>query len=315
VKISVVIPTRNSASHIAKIITMLKAQTIPKDIFEIIVVDNASVDDTVNVVEELTTKTDNITLVSEPLIGRAHARNRGIDISKGEIVLFLDDDIEIDVDHLKAHLDLHDKPNRPLAVIPKVIDVSRISPKWLKDYLHERQSIGSKGPDKFDKNDISMGFHFVTGNVSISRATLDRVLTQKEGETYYFDKYLIYRQDAELGFRLIKSGAQFIFADHIVCYHNHPRNLLAIIKRSYNIGRSTVILINKHPEIAPHIKYIRIPPLINVLGFSVCLILFVPTFLLRYLWVEPFYKIISAILITITNFGYWRGLNMGKRNI
>lgn len=86
-KISVVIPTYNAADTIQRAIESCMQQTLPAD--EIILVDDASTDNTVQIAQEY----DNITLLRQPKnAGPSAARNRGWDAATGTIVAFLDAD-------------------------------------------------------------------------------------------------------------------------------------------------------------------------------------------------------------------------------
>ena len=51
-KVSVLIAVRNEADNIKKLLTSLLKQTYPKNIFEIIIVDDSSEDDTIDIVKD-----------------------------------------------------------------------------------------------------------------------------------------------------------------------------------------------------------------------------------------------------------------------
>jgi len=61
--------------------------------FEIVVCDNASTDDTAGVVERISLPNFPISYVFEPVPGQCRAYNRAIAASRGEILLFTDDDV------------------------------------------------------------------------------------------------------------------------------------------------------------------------------------------------------------------------------
>ena len=86
-KVSVIIPTYNSAQYIAEAIESVLAQTY-KD-YEIIVVDDGSIDNTREVLKPFM---DKIIYVYKENGGQASARNLGIKMSKGEYIAFLDSD-------------------------------------------------------------------------------------------------------------------------------------------------------------------------------------------------------------------------------
>jgi glycosyltransferase involved in cell wall biosynthesis len=86
-KISVVIPAHNEAGGITPTLEALLAQTYPD--FEIIVVDNASTDNTSQVARNFSPK---IRVVSESRKGLLHARERGRKEARGHIVANIDAD-------------------------------------------------------------------------------------------------------------------------------------------------------------------------------------------------------------------------------
>ena len=104
-KISIIILTWNSASHIGSCIKALQS-TVKIQALEWIVVDNGSTDSSQLIVEQLLPEA---TIIQNPNnMGVAHARNQGIEASAGEYVLFIDDDtiaLPNAIDKLCEHLD------------------------------------------------------------------------------------------------------------------------------------------------------------------------------------------------------------------
>ena len=92
--ISVVICTYNRSRHLKNILNSLAEQEVPDDlVWEIVVIDNNSKDDTKDVVDEFTLKTPiPVKYFTEEKQGLSHARNRGIVESEGKYVAFTDDD-------------------------------------------------------------------------------------------------------------------------------------------------------------------------------------------------------------------------------
>ncbi len=93
--VSIVICCYNSARRLPKMLEHLVNQDVPQNIlWEVIIVDNASTDNTAQIAQSLWP--DNISvpfrIVKEPVQGLIHARIRGINEAKHEIVSFLDDD-------------------------------------------------------------------------------------------------------------------------------------------------------------------------------------------------------------------------------
>ncbi len=101
-KISVVIPAHNAAATVARAIRSVQAQTPAPD--EIILVDDASNDDTAAIAERLGATTIRLTARA----GAAAARNAGVDAATGDAIAFQDADDEWLPDKLARQLPLLD---------------------------------------------------------------------------------------------------------------------------------------------------------------------------------------------------------------
>lgn len=307
-KISVIIPTRNNGSRVAATLRYLFHQTILPDRYEIIVVDNGSTDNTEEILSELEAEAANFRWIKELKIGRAHARNRGILEALGELLLFLDDDIEIAENHLACHLACHEQSKAPIAVIGRVIDVSPIKPAWVQDYFHARQVAGSPLTGR-ENSGIPLGLYFATGNVSLLRSTLESIRINRGDESLYFDPAFRVREDGDMGCRLIKKGVRFVFPDEIQCRHYHPRSWESIRDRSYDGGYALVQLTERHPETLVIMqRKVTTSRLINSGLGLVCLGLFGPAFLLKSIWPELLRKVVGGTLVYQTNRGFQQAL-------
>lgn len=91
--ISVIIPTRNRCDYLKDALDSIVTQTLSKDLFEVIVVDNGSTDKTSDVVKEFDKKIPNLLYVYEPRPGLHEGRHAGLRTAIGEILVYADDDI------------------------------------------------------------------------------------------------------------------------------------------------------------------------------------------------------------------------------
>ncbi len=89
-RISVIIPMYNSEAFIKQCIESVLSQTYPY--FEIIVIDDGSLDRGAEICRKLKKKDDRIRLLGQENRGVSSARNRGIELATGKYVFFLDSD-------------------------------------------------------------------------------------------------------------------------------------------------------------------------------------------------------------------------------
>ena len=94
IEVSVIVPVHNNPYGLRKVLESLLEQDFPKDQYEIIVVDNRSTDESLDVAREYTEDYPHLVkYVMEDKIQSSYAaRNKGITIAKGNILAFTDSD-------------------------------------------------------------------------------------------------------------------------------------------------------------------------------------------------------------------------------
>lgn len=105
-KVSVIIPTFKPQEYLAELITCLNSQDLNLELFEIIIVLNGIKEGYYEKVNSYLEKTLlQSTLVFTEKKGVSNARNAGLDLSKGDYIVFLDDDDLISDNYLSALLE------------------------------------------------------------------------------------------------------------------------------------------------------------------------------------------------------------------
>jgi GT2 family glycosyltransferase len=104
---SVIIPTRNRGATLRAIVLSLATQTVGPRRFEIVIVDNASTDDTRHHVERLRAVCPSALRYHrmDADRGPAAARNAGARLAAGEALMFLDSDVEPDPGWIETAVD------------------------------------------------------------------------------------------------------------------------------------------------------------------------------------------------------------------
>ncbi|TNJ46532.1 glycosyltransferase [Tamlana fucoidanivorans] len=104
-KLSILIPMYNAEKYIGNCITSLINQDVPKDDYEILVLDDGSVDDSVKIVQEFIHVNDNIHLYTQSNKGLYATRNKLLRLAKGIYIYNIDADDYIVYNSLSLLLD------------------------------------------------------------------------------------------------------------------------------------------------------------------------------------------------------------------
>ena len=138
IQVSIIICSYNRSSYIGEALDSLYRQSSGLDVFEVIVVDNNSTDDTEQVYTNWRAAhlEGSFTYTTEMKQGASYARNNGAVIAKGDWLCFMDDDAVATPDYVKNILN-HIKVNPTIVgfggrIIPKYIPSE---PKWMSYYV------------------------------------------------------------------------------------------------------------------------------------------------------------------------------------
>jgi GT2 family glycosyltransferase len=240
--LSVVIPTRDRQGTLLETLRSLQGQR-PPDGFEVIVVDNGSGDDTVDLVEDFRTSSPiSVELVSEVQPGPARARNAGVAAASGELLLFLGDDTSPAGEGILArHLELHaERPDWRYAIQGKATWTPNEEVTPFMEWL-ERSGLQFNF-DQLPPGRVPAVGAFCTAHVSMKR----RLFDESGGFDVRFPWAAL--EDVELAVRLERLGIDLEYRPELVVLHDHPTTLDDSLTRWKRIGRSSVLLHQAQPE-------------------------------------------------------------------
>ncbi|MGQ0642263.1 MAG: glycosyltransferase [Gemmatimonadaceae bacterium] len=100
---SVVVPAHGAARYLPETLGALLASDAPRDKWELIVVDDGSLDETAAVAGRFA---DTVIRLPGPPHGPAYARNRGFEVARGPVVAFFDADVVVHSDTLRRLLEV-----------------------------------------------------------------------------------------------------------------------------------------------------------------------------------------------------------------
>jgi glycosyltransferase involved in cell wall biosynthesis len=136
-KVSVVVPVYNPGSNIDRCIETLLGQSMPREDYELIFVDDGSTDDTPARLDALARKHDTVRVEHIPNSGwPGRPRNVGMDMARGDYVYFVDNDDHLNAEALER---LHARAVDLDAdvVIGKVVGVGKQVPRMVFAQSHD----------------------------------------------------------------------------------------------------------------------------------------------------------------------------------
>ena len=207
---SVVIPTRNRRTSLERLLSSLKnSNAIDELCREIIVVNNASTDESEAFLEQAARQWALLKVVSEPRPGKNYALNKGLNRVKGEVICLMDDDIVLDPDWLVALArDYSDTAYDALQ--PRVL--AGVDPDGNKA---EQRRLYYYNIPVIDYGEQVRDVRGLTGVImSFRKAVFDNVGG--------FDERLPasgYHGDTEISNRIRAAGYRIGYTPHVVAYH------------------------------------------------------------------------------------------------
>lgn len=229
--VSVIVPVLNASSYIKDCIISLINQDFPKDQYEIIIVDNGSKDNTVNILEKYK---EYITILHEPKIGSYIARNAGVNVSKGRIMAFTDADCIAHKDWLKKLYEGFTSEDIGCvvgAIVPyhgkTLVEIYSGN----KDLLSQKHTLSSKF--------LPYG---QTANVAFRREVFEKI-----GD---FDQGLMSGGDADIAWRMqITTNFKLVYNANSIIEHHHRSTFKGLFKQQFRYGLGRILLYKKYDNL------------------------------------------------------------------
>lgn len=199
--ITTIIPVRNGAKFITDALASLSRQIILPD--EILVVDDGSTDNTVEVVLAASNSNPAIKLLKGPQKGPGPARNVAMEQASGDIITFLDADDLWPADKLHVQLQRLNKEPRVDVVSGFIRYFDKLS----------RQKLAPADDSRI--NDI---FH-----VHLGAAVFRRSVFEKLG---HFHEDLLYSEDVDLLLKIREADIPMAILKHVTLYYRRHENAM-----------------------------------------------------------------------------------------
>jgi glycosyltransferase involved in cell wall biosynthesis len=222
-RISVIVPTHNRRALLER-----KLRALERELgdFEVVVVADGCADGTSDFLRAFHSKLV-LRVVELPGLGAAAARNAAVDVSTGQVLLFSDDDVLPRSGWILAHAAAHSENNRTIT--------NRVAVGRLELPAHLSDGVRFLGPK-------SLWWNATGANSSMSRELFDRAGGYDEAFREYGG------EDPDLGFRLLKSGANFVFLDRAVAEHWDEAFADSLLVKARAAGIAHVRVWRKHND-------------------------------------------------------------------
>lgn len=205
-RFSIIIAGHNEEDNLDLCFSSCLNQNYDKEDFEIIYVDNNSKDNSIKVAGKYP-----IVISQEKKLGPSEARNKGIKIAKGEILLFLDADTKLTNGYL-ANLEKGFDDRNIGAGGGMVLPLKKT---WISSYLGV--SLFERYP-RYRKNKLVRTHPGC--NLAIRRSVLDKIGYFREGLTIKKEINRV-SEDKEICERVRKAGYKILYNSKAVIYHEN----------------------------------------------------------------------------------------------
>ena len=174
--ISVIIATRDRAPLLNATLETLRAQRSPGCPFEILIVDNASVDATPDVVAAAARGSSvPVVYLTEQKSGKSHALNTAITHARGDLLVFTDDDVLPTPGWLAAYAKAFSETGADYAAGRILPLWEAPPPRWLTPALHGVLAVQDGGARRLTLTGVSDQVMPIGANMAVRRHVLDRV--------------------------------------------------------------------------------------------------------------------------------------------
>ncbi|WP_314576429.1 RNA-guided endonuclease TnpB family protein [Enterococcus gilvus] len=238
-KISVVIPTYNREQLLIETLRSLKNQSLSKENFEVIVVDDGSDATPIKIIDDFSSELNIKLFVQENKGFRAGtARNKEVENSEGKIIVFVDAGVILTYETLEEHWKKHEQSNLPTAFLgymfgfdelnqnKEKIESLNINGQNVNNKLKEldKKSLGDRRESLFSLNGDNLSewenpwLIFWTGHLSLPKKEF--LFLGGFDETFNGWGY----EDIDLGLNWYCYGFKIQFSRTLVAVHlPHPK--------------------------------------------------------------------------------------------
>lgn len=240
--LTVIIPSYNRAEKLSECLERLSKQSLAKESYEIILVDDGSTDNTSEVLKVWKERSENLHVLTQKNQGQGTARNKAIQVARGHIVLFIGDDIYASKTLLEEHVrfhKVHPEENFACLGLTEWDPDHEITPfmEWMTNGGYQFNY------SRLRPNQEASFWFFYTSNLSLKKSLLQKHRFDTDFKGYGWE-------DTELGLRLTKKeDFKLIYTPNALAFHDHLLKENDLSKKMTSLAKNAKIFKAKHPEV------------------------------------------------------------------
>lgn len=221
IDISVIIPVYNDSAGLKDTLNSLVIQDFPRENYEIIVADNGSADNTLDVAKEYADKYPQLIkyVVEEKIQSSYAARNKGLSIASGDVIAFVDNECITDEKWLKTGMSYFASGVATVAGQIKFTYKNENPNFW--EYYDSARKLNQKSYV------MNVGFG-ATANLFVRKKIFNRY--------GLFRDDLISGGDYEFGQRITKRNEKIVYGKNAVVFHKARSNFKSILTKSHRVA-------------------------------------------------------------------------------
>ena len=236
--VSIVIPARNEARHIARCLDSILSQDYPRGLTEVLVVDGMSSDRTRDIVRGYCERHPRVKLVDNPNRTAPSGVNIGIRAATGEILMRADAHSEYPSDYARRCVELLVSTGAANAG-GRIIPVPNGTGVWARPIARLQAHRFGVGNGAF-RTRATPGFVDTVPFGTFRREIFD--------EIGFFDERLTRNQDNELNARLVRAGYKIAYDPGIRIDYKNKETLSELSSYAFNSGMWNVYTQKLHPH-------------------------------------------------------------------
>jgi glucosyl-dolichyl phosphate glucuronosyltransferase len=223
--ISVVIATRDRAALLEATLKAICEQESPGCPFEILVVDNGSVDSTATVVAEAARRSRvPVSYLTEKKSGKSHALNTAVGHARGDLLALTDDDVLPSPGWLAAFARAFSETGADYAAGRILPLWEAPPPRWMTPSLHGVLAIPDGGTRRATLRGTQDDVMPIGANMAIRRSVLESV----GGWNTQLKNTLRTGEDHEFALRLVAAGFKGVYEPEASVLHRVPADRLRL---------------------------------------------------------------------------------------